>query len=66
MAATETMLPELLEQVLCTQNIDGISVGTALQQVLVWILANAILNVCQIFVCVHIHLTYLTCYTVRP
>ena len=37
MAATETMLLELPEQ-----NIDGISVCTALQQVRMWILANAI------------------------
>jgi hypothetical protein len=44
MAATETMLLELPEEVPCTQNIDGISVGTALQQVCLWILANAILT----------------------
>lgn len=43
MVATETMLPEISEQVLCTQNIDGISVCTALQQVCLWILANAVL-----------------------
>jgi hypothetical protein len=43
MAATETMLLELPGQVLRTQNIDGISVCTALQQVHLWIIANAIL-----------------------
>jgi hypothetical protein len=43
MAVTETMLLELPEQVLCTQNIDGISVCTALQQVRLWILADATL-----------------------